>query len=107
MTDATPRPWVHESAFRAHDANIHSGNPWTGESVWIATALGRASHNGFPKVAAAQANAALIVRAVNSHDALVSALEGLVSDRHDHNNLCPCPWCYARAALAAAKEPAP
>jgi len=33
---------------------------------------------------------------------LLEALNGLVSDRHGHERGCPCPWCFARAAIAKA-----
>lgn len=56
------------------------------------------------------ANAALIVRAVNSYADLLAALERIVSDGEcycaDYVATCrPCGWCVARAALAKAQKP--
>lgn len=55
--------------------------------------------------AVVEADAKLIVRAVNSHAALVAACEGLLdeNDTEPHGE-CDCAQCVARAALAAAKE---
>lgn len=51
-----------------------------------------------------RANASHIVRCVNSHDALVAALENLV-ETHDLGEAMHAEfWDIARAALAAAKE---
>ena len=70
-----------------------------------------------------EANAEFIVRACNSHDEVLAALERLLEhtggcDFHDNANdemsgPCPgladpmygteCPWCEARAAIAKAK----
>lgn len=70
MTEATPRPWdVEFAATKSYDL-IYSGSrmdsttiarvPWTGKSE-------------------DRANTELIVKAVNSHDALVAAIEKLYS----------------------------
>ena len=102
MNKATKRPWTLEG----DSLHIHSGNPWTGDSVWIASALGRVGRHGFPSNASAKDNAALIVRAVNAHDALVAALEGLLGEA----DTGPIELEYleaARAALTLAKEDAP
>lgn len=98
MTDhATPRPWVLDG-FVIADPN---GDTPTGR--WgIASAEPRT--NPVEK----QANAALIVRAVNCHDELVAALEALLHevDRCDD----AATWrladveANARAALARARE---
>lgn len=52
-------------------------------------------------------NARLIVRSVNSHDALVKALQGFVSDEchcGEPGVQKPCVQCDARAALALATK---
>ena len=57
------------------------------------------------------ANASFVIRAVNNHDALVAALEGMIrrfeqrDGERPHGN-CGCTYCEARLALAAAKEEA-
>ena len=91
MTYATPRPW---KIFRDGFAIIGEENGEGIVSLWR-------------EGAEREANAALILRAVNNIDKVVAALDGLVSDQHGHLASCPCPWCAARAALAAAKEAAP
>jgi hypothetical protein len=56
-----------------------------------------------------EANAAFIVKAVNSHDALVKALQEVLhwygGDPNDLSEWSDC-MLYARAAIASIKEPA-
>lgn len=69
-TQHTPTPWKLEH--EASDAfNIYGNDPFG------LVALARVSKEGFDPVTAAT-NAQLIVRAVNSHQALVGALQALV-----------------------------
>jgi len=54
-----------------------------------------------------EANAALIVRAVNSHEELVAALEAMTSMK-PHEWACECRACaLARTALAKTRGEAP
>ena len=107
MTEATPRPWTLEG----DSLNIHSGDPWTGDSVWIASTNGRVGEHGFPSDASAKANAALTVRAVNAHDALVEAVETALGIVDQGWLIDSEPTHYLRkkfaAALTLAKEAAP
>lgn len=103
----SPLPWRTSPA---HMGRIHIHAPLNAaESGPIAAVL-----NPFPAGTegnAMEANAALIVRAVNSHDTLVEALEGLLNvARHSiacQKDHCVCgvsqAYGQARAALAAAK----
>lgn len=82
MAEATPRPWEYSNRdFRGveHPHNVYvTGNRHESEDdndngeccTSIATVHGNATSGSIP-----DANAALIVRAVNSFDALVAALE--------------------------------
>lgn len=104
MTDtgATPRPWEmsqkpYVSLATGEGDNFSSGD-WG-----IYPPLGEA---GPVAVVNSEANAELIVRAVNSHDQLVAALDGLLS-RLGPDGYIPVAGKpatdFARAALAAAK----
>ncbi len=80
MSDHTPTPWIASNQY------LYAGNPErslpiaSGQHDW-ATDRGGASHEE------AVANAAFIVKACNSHDALVKALEeiGYIDDFLDAN----------------------
>ncbi len=98
MTDQlTPRPWV----FNGFTLGIYGPD---GERVTV-MAIGEKRSDGD-----------LIVRAVNSHDALVEALEGVVKwrgkpdpndyDSGDYENAM-ANWRACAVVLAAAKESAP
>ncbi len=78
MSEATPRPWKHEPSsltivrglITPEDVDaFHIQGP-TGQSIAY-------SHRGDEECAA---NADLIVRAVNAHDALVLVCEGAIRD---------------------------
>ena len=98
--NTTPRPWL------AHGCVIESA------SRCVATTRGGIARADWQDDCP---DARLIVRAVNSHAALVEALEGLdrILQRAESNASGNPEWNYvsekinaARAALAAAKEPA-
>ncbi len=100
MTDATPRPWK-----RGQAGNLRIYGP-----------DGMGLHSGIIATIHRHQDIALIVRAVNSHDALVSALGGMVDHYTALVNCGDCghwnpeeerPVQFARAALAAAKEAKP
>lgn len=125
---ATPRPWAVAPTGRVMRDGY--SQPWGIVSPGAGYALiGGLFGDTAGGEAAAEANARLIVRAVNSHDALVSALRRVVEEmahiEHgpdcDHDcatgGECDDPSCYggecdcwvamlgeARAALAAAGE---
>ena len=83
MTEATKRPW--------YATGIHVQSAAINEDNYVCTAEGDTPET-------AVANADLIVNAVNSHDALVAALEAVESNRgtqtclvceeYDHANDC-------------------
>lgn len=62
----TPIPWINAKAIH-HDSDYHYVEGQNGE--WIADIIG----------SDAEPNAEFIVRAVNSHQALVEALEGMMT----------------------------
>jgi hypothetical protein len=85
----TPGPWRTESRGGSYPVSVVSSDrpdkivgPFCGGSTPEDTA-----------------NAHLIAAAPD----LYEALDALVSPRHGHSNLCKCPWCNARAALAKAR----
>lgn len=115
---ATPRPWRletpddHPPGMRSDAEIAFSYNPSIGVDGKRGVFTGLASIVG--PLSQVQANAELIVRAVNAHDALVAALRGVAdyrpSTRWKHG------WCWcggslehfahckaARAALALAE----
>ena len=89
MTDHTPAPW-RNACFQ-----VYGGDG------------SRVAHTGMGQLPPhrsheAEANAATIVRAVNSHDPLVSAVNALLSDYRTEG--CPDPDCHVCKASKAAKE---
>ncbi len=123
MTEATPRPWEMRPAQIGQTVDA-DGNRDFGigavigdQNYCIAEALWRVDQLTF---APAEANADLILRAVNNFDALVSALEkidkylaecGIDDDAkcdHSAGGICYCDYLAIRremdAALAAARE---
>lgn len=62
-SEHTPPPWQLDSHYP------HKGHTWNGHQVFEATA------DNFTQKQVAIANAAFIVRAVNSHDILIQALK--------------------------------
>jgi hypothetical protein len=112
MTEHTPTPWCVQTVeehfpkevaeqwsneYRDSKAYEMSGTIWCGSRiVAVATDMGGKAPD----------NAAFVVRAVNSHDALVAALEEIAEGYGDtdHANHCTKIRRIARAALAAAKE---
>jgi len=97
----TPTPWTAT-------ANIDAGPygpSWTvrvDKQVVVASISGAALHGGQER---AEANAAFIVRAVNAHDELVAALEGMMLPHEKGWKVTD--WTLrmadARAALAKAR----
>ena len=104
-TKPTPGPWVLAGRYiQGPEQDIGDGD---GGRLNIATCAVDWSRNGNPEQ---QANAALIVRAVNCHADLVAALQKLVSYNEDIRdgkiNYRPQDHIdVARAALAKALEP--
>ena len=85
MTDHTPTPWEFAGAMNGSTMTIYhdDGTPDAAgkalnniENYALATVI--AEGNGPPWETTGAANAALIVRAVNSHEQLVAALTGAV-----------------------------
>ena len=99
-----------------------AARPWRVSGRYLAS-----EHNGYVRIASPfqpdawgaekDANAALIVRAVNNHDALMEALEAVLcakfieeqiqlghAERHDHTMTMDDALDQARAALDAAKS---
>ena len=94
---ATPRPW-----YEADDLEVVTRQGFT-----IASIL---HDDGFVTNEQASADRALIVRAVNNHDALVEALRDAAWGAHDRHDFdyaffeCPEDYCAeANAALAKAE----
>ena len=108
MTEASKRPWRALPATPVVDSK--------GSNV-IVCRCGKAITDDQAKYSMDRwmADAALIVRAVNAHDALVAALEDIAagSGAYSLDPLTHAGNCIddmkatARAALALAKEPAP
>jgi len=95
FVETTPVPWkVADGPDR--------GIILTADDAEVEVCRVTADNTDWPVV---EADAKLIVRAVNSHAALVAACEGLLdeNDTEPHGE-CDCAQCVARAALAAAKE---
>jgi len=69
---ATPRPW------RVHDR--YDDEVWAGGG-WVAACVPNPDKRSDENETGA-ANADLIVRAVNAHDALVAALRGIITLNH-------------------------
>jgi len=101
----TPTPWK-----RGYDTGRGKQNEWT--KIYSNTAqvaqispihpTGERQQNDFT---AENANAEHIVHCVNSHDALVDALKGLLNDPDGKS--CSNPWdnrVYAKQALKDAEE---
>ena len=90
MTEATPRPWSRDKY-----AYMTANN---GENLYVAHGVTVPNGESHPRYAEALANEELILKAVNSHDALVAALEAVESNRgtqtclvceeYDHANDC-------------------
>lgn len=107
---ATPRPWLRAGKYvwksGKKNANVCAcGEPHKGDFVDY-TELSISS----PDFEEAQANAALIVRAVNAHDDLVETLrdiEGMIAGCPDvpqnPDSLVQMVLAHARAALAKAE----
>jgi hypothetical protein len=104
MAEHTPTPWSVEMPMDEEFAIVQSGleaYEWQFIAVCPVTTP---SEGGFPRQQA-KANAAFIVKAVNSHDALVKALEWYAQD---YNYELGCSqWdggSKARAALALCEQ---
>lgn len=99
-TQATPRPWRTDAEFD-HENILGPDEAMVAD---CAIFLNRKFGKRTPEIN--RANAELIVRAVNAHDALVEALEDLLSDcdRQMQNPSHHRPFSYdkARAALKLA-----
>ena len=78
MTEATKRPWKRDKyGYMTAD----------GENLYVAHGVTVPNSESHPRYAEALANEDLIFKAVNSHDALVAALEAV------DNNHGTCPLC--------------
>ena len=97
--NTTPRPWRFDTIKRA----VTMGST---RDRMVRTVDGEIVASLDGDIATAQANAALIVRAVNSHDALRDALAEMLADaetmREPYRNEAICE--RARAALALAED---
>lgn len=91
----TPTPWAFEPDHSKRDGSQFIFSD-ADRDTWVATAENRET-NG----AEASANAAFIVRACNSHDALVAALREIAAM---NGTYCGVAVETARAALAAAES---
>ena len=96
-TKHTPTPWYKDNSFINFDYTDSDGNRYHGTICELGL-----------RGSIQSANAAFIVRAVNSHDRLVEALRGfvnlyLIADGRDEPKAIPdvlCQWRNARAILA-------
>lgn len=80
MSKATPRPWVAQPE-ESDKPYIRIRGTRLGERYKIVNVLTPVLHGEDPREAdETRANAALIVRAVNSFDELVAACEALIAD---------------------------
>ncbi len=96
-----PTPWRYKP-FTSHDPDISTLSGWA--NIWGAKeqrALASVG-GGVGAMGNFEANAALIVRAVNAHEALVEALEDMVEEWACSDDDCPHGCKEARAALALA-----
>ena len=100
IEEPTPLPWQADDSFPNRRQLYGLG--W---SRLVATVPIRQTH-----AAEDEANAQLIVRAVNNHDRLLAALEMIAAGHHyrhldenDERSDLGCAPCLARAAIAAAK----
>ena len=89
MPEATKRPWkrIETDTFGIYAA----------KGIRIAEVMTRPAGKGFGFADEAIANTELIVKAVNSHDALVAALEAVewAVPTPEADNDGSCPSCYA------------
>ena len=94
MGESTPRPWLN-----IHGRVISDVMPRDGSHDVCSMTV--TNNNRI----SAEANAALIVKAVNSHEALVKALEEIANmvDEESENEMLDIATRIARAALAALK----
>lgn len=86
MTEHSKLPWDISKATRPRDGEFDYAIVCPNKQI-IGECFGRTSKTNRPN---ARANAELIVRAVNSHEALVRALEGFIAETVDYmkiNNL--------------------
>lgn len=90
----TPTPWTYREDGDANHFAILTGD----EKQWVISFL----HNGEAMPVQQKANAAFIVRAVNSHAALVDALERALP--YFVSGACPEIQAIMTAALALARE---
>jgi len=99
MTTATPRPWrVVRPRIPVKDNDFGIRAPDNGLIAEVFEHGG----NQYTEISPAEANAALIVRAVNSHDALVAALEAVYMDICNGNmSRIKCRREHEKAVLAA------
>lgn len=74
MAEHTPTPWTVDKVHFSGECHLHGPN---GEEFALLYVSDGADD---PEPYPAEANAAFIVKAVNNHDALVEALEDLISD---------------------------
>lgn len=119
MSDRMTRPAHTALPWAVWDANrglILGGRDKHGDETMVACVRGASPHTPqdgayVPKRPEAEANAALIVRAVNCHDELVKALEIVVgwSERDDIivEDLYSLALPALKSALARVKEPRP
>ena len=97
MSEHTPIPWeAAKGGFNRDDGERIWGT--IENNKWIVAEIEQEPCGGDP-----ESNAALIVRCVNSHDALVEALESMLSGI-EGNHLTEGDCNQARAALAAARK---
>lgn len=115
MAEATPRPWDvldeytvfdHESETFVDESLITAETGWEGASEADSYCVAHLDWQWPEEIRIA--NAELIVRAVNSFDALVEVCGKYLADHNltwSPRDPCPCEICTAAsAALAAAKK---
>lgn len=77
MSKATPRPWMIDSGLGGNTIKIRNASEWPHNSIC------ELLHS----IELKQANAELIVRAVNCHDPAVALLKGVVADYEGDTNI--------------------
>ena len=88
--EATARPW-HVGVKQAEKI-IYTGNGWAVANCTV--------YHGTADAEESAANAALIVRAVNAHDAMREALERIAAGDPTHTQFAALAISEARAAIA-------
>lgn len=104
-TKHTPTPWFVMKEVGPCQERLISGKPFYpdhGDPLFHVTVTGNSDEER-------EANTDFVIRAVNSHDALLAALKGLMADlsggkKHcGHDFTCICAGDAARAAIVAAE----